>query len=162
MAQRVVDKIIVVVAGIDEAADAGALESGLGDVEPAQSRLQHSAVHQLLTLGGIGLTQPVLFLVHADGIPAVHTNGFLKLDELGLAGGGEIAAEETCAVGAVAVTDDQRHDHLAGDVAAHDQHVGLVEFRGVEKLQETFLRAVNIARVKDLEVLTHRAQAPEN
>jgi len=47
-------------------------------------------------------------------------------------------------------TDDWQH-RLAGDVAAHDDDVRLVEGAGVEELAPADLRAVNVGDVEDLE-----------
>ena len=47
-----------------------------------------------------------------------------------------------------AVGDDRDH-RLAGHVAAHDQHVGLVELAGVEELAPAHLGAVDVRGEED-------------
>src|SRR5262249_12681026 len=48
------------------------------------------------------------------------------------------------------------HDHLARDVAAHDDRVDAVELPGVEELPQAAVRPVDVRREEDLDVL-HRA-----
>src|SRR6266576_3550638 len=45
-----------------------------------------------------------------------------------------------------------RDDHLAGDVAAHDQGVAAVELAGVQELAQAHLRAVDVGGEVDLPV----------
>ena len=45
---------------------------------------------------------------------------------------------------------DDWNDHFAGDVAAHDERVGFVEFSCVNEFQEAFLGAMEICSEEDL------------
>src|ERR1051326_7151513 len=47
---------------------------------------------------------------------------------------------------------DDRHDHLAGDVAAHDQRVAVVELGRVQELAQAHLLAVDVGGEVDLPV----------
>jgi hypothetical protein len=45
---------------------------------------------------------------------------------------------------------DDGDNHFAGDVAAHDERIGFVEFSCVNEFQETFLGSMQICSKEDL------------
>src|SRR4029079_2673870 len=69
-----------------------------------------------------------------------------------------VLSEDAGLVPAVRGLDD-RHHHLAGDVAAHDERVGLVELGGVQELAPALLGAVHVAGVVELHDPPSRARA---
>src|SRR5207248_2940639 len=68
------------------------------------------------------------------------------LDRLELIGA-EDAVTRYLAGDEAAVAGDDRHDRLAGDVAAHDEHVDAVEASGVDELPPQPIRTVDVGGV---------------
>src|SRR4029079_7517060 len=88
---------------------------------------------------------------------AVEAAPLLQFLELG--GGDDLVPSEDAGLVSAVRRLDDRHHHLAGDVAAHDERVGLVQLGGVLERVAAHLRAVHVAGVVELHDPPSRARA---
>ena len=140
--QQVVDERRVVVSGRHVANDVAAIESILGQREPALDGLLDASMEDVVHRGGrrLELTDPVdRGLV---GVVAGVGDQLADRRELGL-GELPVPVEDPGRPAPVAVVDD-RHQHLASHVAAHDQHLAVVKARRVEELPKAAVRGVDV------------------
>ena len=156
--ERTVNRPGIVVAGHHPARHSGNLELGLADVEPAPKRLLHQVVEQLLLIGS-GHQALELLAIASVRIHPVEGDPRLELGELRL---GRHLIRSTLELGRPCPGNrivHHRHDALAGDVASHDDHVGLVERPGIQELPPTRLRSMNVGCVEQFHSAAWRAAA---
>jgi hypothetical protein len=147
--EELVDLEHVVVGGTGDHADPAAAELVLGHVDPPGGALDHDLLEALVDQTLVLLERGVLLVAHADRVvPAVLDAPFELPDLL-------LALEHLAVIlqgglpRAVGAPDDRDHG-LAGDVAAQDDHVGLVEGAGVQELLPADLRPVQVGHEEDL------------
>ena len=141
-----VDLELVIVAGHHEALDVAVRELRIGELQPALELAAHHAGDDALAVLGVLLESPVLVLGAAVRIEAVEADPLLELRGRLLAPRHLVTAEHVRRPLARSPF-DERDERLACDVAAQDQHVGLVERGGVEELAPALLGPVDVARV---------------
>ena len=147
--EDVVDLEHVVVRRAGDRPDPRPRESLLGHGDPPLGPLDHDLLEALVDEILVLLQRDVLLVGHADRVvPAVH-DALFELDDLGLGLERLSVVLQRRLPAAVGALDDGDHG-LAGDVAAENDHVGLVELTGVQELLPADLRAVEIRDVEDL------------
>ena len=129
---------------------AGAGQPVLGQFQPAAEGLVHQLAEQFRHRVRVGAEALHLLGRRLVGVVAGVGD---RLAQLGQAVPGDlqVAAVQGGGVHALAAVHD-RDDHLAGDVAAHDQGVAAVELAGVEELAQAYLGAVDVGGEVDLAV----------
>jgi hypothetical protein len=145
--ERLVDVPLVVVPGHDEAADARAGEALLRERDPAAHLVAHEPAEHLVAVCLVALEPLVLGRVAPVRVEAVEPHALLELGQL-VVGHHLVAPEHARAVAAPAER-DHGHHHLAGQIAAEDERVSLVELRRAEELAPALLGAVDVAGVVD-------------
>src|SRR5260370_4016858 len=107
----------------------------------------------------VGLELVVVVAAHPHRVVTAFADLPFDVGDLGLGFQHDMLGEHS-GVPLVPPPDDWHH-RLAGDVAAHDDDVRLIESAGVEELAPADLRAVNVGDVEDLErFLAHRDLPP--
>ena len=151
LTDAVLERLRIVVAGHDKAADARAGEPVVGQLDPLAERVQHDRLKPLLTLllGQAGDAVD-LGVRGAVGIHAVPAHTAFQRVQLRLVAGLLAAAEQARRPGAVFLEHDRDHD-LAGDVTAHHQHPRVVHLRRVQELLPQHLGAVDVGGVVEAE-----------
>ena len=144
----VVDLPDVVVPAVQDAGDVAAAQLAVGHVEPQLQALGHLLGEPAVDRAVL-LVQRVELVERHDGrvVPAVAD---LALDVLKLGRSIQLhplPAERDLPVARRAGHD--RHHHLAGDVPAEDDHVGLVEGGCVKELSPADLRSVDVRGEED-------------
>ncbi len=143
VASSLVDVGAVVVTGAHDAAHVPAGQTLVGPGDPLLDGAAHLRVEELVELVGVAGELVSLFGSHDHGVVAV-------IADRALIDGQRVGAVDVAThvlhverVLAAAVVDD-RHDRLAGHVAAEDEDVCLVVLAGVDELPPAGLRAVHV------------------
>ena len=134
---------IVVIAADHETFDSAPGEARLGELNPRCQPFAGKFVEQAINGHRVGLNRLVLILIHDLAVVAERSKSVFEALEVGRALQAFGLAHQVRAKAAVALADD-RNGELADHVAAHDQDVGLIMLRGIHKLAENALGAVEI------------------
>src|SRR5438309_9800279 len=139
---------LVVVTEHHVEADVTARQPLLGEAKPGGETVLHRSQEKLLHGVGVAVGGVELLLRRAVRIEAEVADALLDRIELIRAENafpGYLSSDEA------AVSADDRHDRLARDIAAHDEHVDAVERAGVDKLPPQPVGAVDIGGVVERE-----------
>src|SRR5581483_5791563 len=129
--------------------DTRTAELVLGHVDPSGGALDHDLIEAFVDQPLVLLEGDVLVVAHADRVVTAVLNALLELADLFLALENLAVILQRGLPGAVRTTDDGNHG-LAGDVAAQNDRVGLVEGAGVQELLPADLRPVQVGHEEDL------------